>query len=231
MTSRPLSVVVVSAGVSTPSSTRLLAERIGHSVGDRLRVRDVAVDLRFIDVREIGLDVTSAIVNAGRRSAALEGANAAIAGADAVIAVTPVFAGSYSGLFKSFFDVLDPEVLRGTPVLIAATGGSERHSLVLDHAMRPLFAYFGALVLPTGVFAATSDFGAVATSGDGLSDRIDRAADELSAALAPGGPAATKSETSAGRVARRAADDLSAAESMEAVGTLPDFGSLLPLRR
>lgn len=227
MTSRESSVVVVSAGVNTPSSTRLLAERIGHCVGDRLRVRDVAVDLTFVDVREIGMDVTSAIVNAGRRSTALEEANAALARADAVIAVTPVFAGSYSGLFKSFFDVLDPEVLRGTPVLIAATGGSERHSLVLDHALRPLFAYFGALVLPTGVFAATSDFGASASPGQGLSERIDRAAEELSGALASAG---TTGVASVGSVAPRSADDLSAAESMEAVGALPDFGALLPPR-
>ncbi|MGC1207061.1 MAG: CE1759 family FMN reductase, partial [Ornithinimicrobium sp.] len=224
MTSRELSVVVVSAGVNTPSSTRLLAERIGHSVGDRLRVRDVAVDVRFIDVRDLGMDVTSAIVNAGRRSAVLERANAAIAAADAVIAVTPVFAGSYSGLFKSFFDVIEPDALRGTPVLIAATGGSARHSLILDHAMRPLFAYFGALVLPTGVFAATSDFGTAASAGDGLSERIDRAADELSVVLAHTGREAANGATSASGVAPRAADDLSAAESMEAGGTLPDFG-------
>ncbi|MGB5951881.1 MAG: CE1759 family FMN reductase [Ornithinimicrobium sp.] len=225
MTDRELSVVVVCAGVSTPSSTRLLAERIGHAVGDRLRVRDVGLDLRFIDVREIARDVTAAVVNVGRRSSALEQANAAIAGADAVVAVTPVFAGSYSGLFKSFFDVLDPEVLRRTPVLIAATGGSERHSLMLDHAMRPLFTYFGALVLATGVFASTSDFGATTSVGGGLSGRIDRAADELSQALGsalipiPG-------DTSNSRT-KRSADDLSAAETAEAAGELPDFAALL----
>ncbi|MGB3593922.1 MAG: CE1759 family FMN reductase [Ornithinimicrobium sp.] len=227
MTSRQLSVVVVSAGVSTPSSTRLLSQRIADSVGDRLRVRDLPVSFTVVDVREVAMEVTSAIVNAGRRSSALESANAALADADAVIAVTPVFAGSYSGLFKSFFDVLDPDVLRGTPVLIAATGGSERHSLVLDHALRPLFAYFHALVLPTGVFAATSDFGGAASNGQGLADRIDRAAEELSGSLAPDG-APGASESSRGP---RSADDLSAAESMEAVGTLPDFGSYLPSHR
>ena len=227
MTPRTLSVVVVSAGVSTPSSTRLLAERVAAAVGDRLRVRDLPVSFTFVDVREVAMEVTSAVVNAGRRSTALEASNAALAGADAVIAVTPVFSGSYSGLFKSFFDVLEPDVLRGTPVLIAATGGSERHSLVLDHALRPLFAYFGALVMPTGVFAATSDFGGAASKGQGLADRIDRAAEELSGSLAPRGA----SQESEGSREPRAADDLSAAESMEAVGSLPDFGTFLPSHR
>ena len=92
--------------------------------------------------------------------------------------MTPVFNASYSGLFKMFFDALDPDALTGTPVLIAATAGTARHSLVLDHAMRPLFAYLRAVVVPTGVFAATEDFGS-----PGLSDRITRAAAELAAAV------------------------------------------------
>lgn len=79
--------------------------------------------------------------------------------ADGLIVVTPVFAASYSGLFKSFFDVIDPDALSGKPVLIAATGGTARHSLVLEHAVRPLFAYLRAVVVPTAVFAASEDWG------------------------------------------------------------------------
>ena len=103
-----------------------------------------------------------------------------MAEADAVIAVTPVFSASYSGLFKMFFDVLEDGTLEGKPVLVAATAGTARHSLVLDYAMRPLFAYLRADVVPTGVFAASSDFGtgSVGTTGS-LSARIDRAAGEL----------------------------------------------------
>jgi FMN reductase len=93
-----------------------------------------------------------------------------------VIAVTPVFSASYSGLFKTFFDVLEPELLDGKPVLVAATAGTARHSLVIDHALRPLFAYLHAVVVPTGVFAATDDFGDA-----GLDARITRAAGELAA--------------------------------------------------
>ena len=93
--------------------------------------------------------------------------------------MTPVFAASYSGLFKTFFDVLENGALDGTPVLVAATAGTARHSLVLEHALRPLFAYLHAVVVPTGVFAATDDFGD--TSDGSLDDRIRRAAGELAA--------------------------------------------------
>ncbi|MGM1065713.1 CE1759 family FMN reductase, partial [Saccharothrix sp. Mg75] len=119
-------------------------------------------------------------------SARLRAAVADVVEADALIAVTPTFNASYSGLFKSFVDVLDPDSLAGKPVLIGATGGSERHSLVLDHALRPLFAYLKAVVLPTGVYAASSDWGA-----EGLPGRIDRAAGEL-ADLLTGRPVAAK---------------------------------------
>jgi FMN reductase len=105
--------------------------------------------------------------------------------ADGLIVVSPIFSASYSGLFKSFFDVLEHRALTGKPVLIAATGGTARHSLALDHALRPLFAYLRAIVVPTGVYAATEDWGAPsgAQSVD-LGGRINRAAAELVALLA-----------------------------------------------
>jgi FMN reductase len=112
--------------------------------------------------------------------------------ADALIAVTPVFSASYSGLFKSFFDVLDPDSLTGTPVLIGATAGTARHSLALDHAVRPLFTYLRAMIVPTGVFAATEDFGSSAAGP--LDERIDRAATELAALVA--GAAQTRPRSS-----------------------------------
>ena len=107
----------------------------------------------------------------------------AVLAADGLIAVTPIFNASYSGLFKLFFDVLELDSLDGVPVLVAATGGTARHSLALDHALRPLFAYLGALVLPTGVYAASDDWGS-AGDGAGLADRIRRAGGELAAAMA-----------------------------------------------
>jgi FMN reductase len=101
--------------------------------------------------------------------------------ADALVAVTPIFSASYSGLFKMFFDVLPSESLVGKPVLIAATAGTVRHALALEHALRPLFAYLRAVVVPTAVFAATEDW----ANGTALDDRIDRAAGELADLLRP----------------------------------------------
>ena len=106
-----------------------------------------------------------------------------MAEADAVIAVTPIFSASYSGLFKTFFDVLEQDALTGTPVLLAATAGSARHSLALEHAMRPLFSYLRAVTVPTAVFAASEDWGR-GDAGDELARRIDRAAGELAGLLA-----------------------------------------------
>jgi FMN reductase len=124
---------------------------------------------------------------AGFASSELESAFETVADADAVIAVTPAFNASFSGLFKSFFDVLPEETLSDMPVLIAATGGTERHSLVLEHALRPMFSYLHAVVSPTGVYAATDDFGAQPGSV-GLSERIGKAADDFARLLQACGP-------------------------------------------
>ncbi|MFH8934193.1 FMN reductase [Streptomyces griseosporeus] len=167
-----MKLVVVSAGLSVPSSTRLLADRLTTAVQGR-----TPVDVEVIELRELAVEVAQNLTNGfpGRRlAAALE----AVTEADGLIAVTPVFSASYSGLFKSFFDVLDRDALAGKPVLIAATGGTARHSLVLDHALRPLFSYLKAVVVPTGVYAASEDWGA-----EGLPERIERAAGELAALM------------------------------------------------
>ncbi|GAA0805925.1 CE1759 family FMN reductase [Spirilliplanes yamanashiensis] len=185
MTTRTL--VVVSAGLSVPSSTRLLADRLaaatvaaaGRAAGDAM-----PVEVTHVELRELAHDITDHLLT-GFAPAALRRALDAVAAADGLIAVTPIFNASYSGLFKSFTDVLDRTALDGTPVLLAATGGTARHSLALDHALRPLFAYLRAAVVPTGVFAATEDF-----AGGALRARIDRAAAELADAMARREPAA-----------------------------------------
>lgn len=160
--------VVVSAGLSVPSSTRLLADRLAAAV-DRRR----PVDLQVVELRDLAVEIAHHFTD-GFPGGALGAALDAVTGADGLIVVTPVFSASYSGLFKSFFDVIDKDALAGKPVLVAATGGSARHSLVLDHALRPLFSYLRALIVPTGVYAASEDWGA-----EGLAERIERAAGEL----------------------------------------------------
>ncbi|WP_066375096.1 FMN reductase [Herbidospora mongoliensis] len=167
-------IAVVSAGLSQPSSTRLLADRLAEATGRHLE----GADIRVIELRGLAVDIANNLVT-GFPPPALKQALDTVSEADGVIAVTPIFTASYSGLFKSFFDVLDNTALQGTPVLIAATGGTARHSLALEHALRPMFSYLRAVVVPTAVYAASEDWGA--TSGDGLASRVDRAAGELAA--------------------------------------------------
>ena len=102
----------------------------------------------MIELRDLAVDIANHLVT-GFPAQALDEAIDAVAEADGLIVVTPVFTASYSGLFKSFFDLIDKDALTGKPVLIAATGGTARHSLVLEHALRPLFSYLRAIVVPT----------------------------------------------------------------------------------
>ena len=164
---------VVAAGLSQPSSTRLLADRLTEAV---VRAVGEEVEVTVVELRDVAQDVTNNLLT-GFPSPKLETAIQAVTGADGLIAVTPIFTTSYSGLFKSFIDVLDPQSLAGMPVLLGATGGTERHSLAIDYAMRPLFTYLHANPVSTGVYAASSDWGAQA----GLPERIERAAGELAA--------------------------------------------------
>lgn len=180
-------IVVVSAGLSVPSSTRLLADRLAAVTKELVQPAEIT----SIELRDLAHELTDHLLT-GFPGAALAQAIEAVREADGLIVVTPVFSASYSGLFKTFFDVLEEGVLDGTPVLVAATGGTARHSLVLDHALRPLFSYLHAVVVPTGVFAATEDFGDV-----GLEARINRAARELAALVGASGsgPAPSRRRT------------------------------------
>jgi len=180
------SIAIVSAGLSVPSSTRMLADRLGQAVTSRLADDGVTAEVTTVELRDLAQDITNNLLT-GFPSPRLAAALEAVTGADGVVFVTPIFSTSYSGLFKSFIDVIEPDALTGMPVVIAATGGTERHSLALDYAMRPLFTYLHSVVVPTGVYAASSDWGSTGarstgTEGlGGLPERIDRAAGELAA--------------------------------------------------
>jgi FMN reductase len=175
------SIVAISAGLSQPSSTRLLADRLAAAVAGRLDAQP-----RVFELRDVAHDITDNLLT-GFPSPALKEVVEAVAGADGLIAVSPIFNASYNGLFKSFFDVLGDDVLRDKPVLLGATGGTARHSLALEHALRPMFAYLHAVVAPTAVFAATEDW---AAGGDhALHGRIERAGAQLAALVAASGPA------------------------------------------
>jgi len=167
------SLAVVSAGLSQPSSSRLLADRLAAAVGAVL-----PVETTLIEVRDHSHDVVNNLLT-GFPSPALAGTLSAVSAADGLIAVSPIFNASYSGLFKSFFDVLDESALLDKPVLLAATGGTARHSLALEHALRPMFTHMRATVVPTSVFAAPEDWAGGAGPSGALAVRIERAAREL----------------------------------------------------
>jgi FMN reductase len=200
--------VVVSAGLSTPSSTRLLADQLAAATRRELEGREVRVGTEVVELREYAHDVVDNVLT-GFPPAGLQRVFDLVARADGLIAVTPIFNASYSGLFKSFFDVLDGEALVDKPVVVAATGGTARHSLALEHALRPLFSYLRAVVVPTAVYAASDDWGngsardgsardgsardgsaRASTAPVGLAERIDRAARELAVLVAQREPAA-----------------------------------------
>ena len=171
-------IVVISAGLGVPSSSRMLADQLAASTADQFRLQGVEAEIQMVELRDYAVDIANNMVT-GYAAPKLDEVLKATVAADALIVVTPVFSASYSGLFKSFFDVIEPRALAGKPVLMGATGGSARHSLALDYAVRPLFSYLRARTVQTTVFAAPEDWGAGEAGTGGLSERSDRAAAEL----------------------------------------------------
>ncbi|WP_028805041.1 CE1759 family FMN reductase [Streptomyces sp. 142MFCol3.1] len=226
-----MKLVVVSAGLSSPSSTRLLADRLAAATA-----RHADVDVQVVELRDLATDIAHHMVTGfpvRRLAAALD----AVAAADGLIAVTPVFSASYSGLFKSFFDVIDKDSLTGKPVLVGATGGTPRHSLVTEHALRPLFTYLRAVVLPTAVYAASEDWG-----DEGLEGRVERAGAELArfmaapaagtvpAARAGTAPAVPDTDTAAAIAPRSLKGAVTSVDSADAFTVVPFEQQLAALR-
>lgn len=180
-------IAVVSAGLSNPSSTRMLADRLLAATARELAERDIEITADVFELRDYAHDITNNLLT-GFAPTALETMINTVVSADALIVVTPIFSTSYSGLFKSFIDVLDPDALRGKPVLIGANAGTARHSLAIDYAIRPLFAYLHADAVSTGVFAASADWGGSGDQVATLSSRVDKGARELAEAIARRSP-------------------------------------------
>ena len=184
MTDSARSLVVVSAGLGQPSSTRLLADRLAVAAERHLRDAGVEPRVEVVELREHAQDLTNHLLT-GFPSPTLQAAIDGVLAADGLIAVSPIFSASFSGLFKLFFDLVERDGLAGMPTLISATGGTARHSLALEHAIRPLFAYLNAATVATGVYAAADDWGSAGLPADGsLVARIDRAGSELASAIA-----------------------------------------------
>ena len=169
-----LKIIAITAGVSNPSTTQLLSQQLAEATGTALEGAGEEVDITQVSLRDLTKPLTD-FFSLGFPTGQLAKVLDQLREADAVITVTPTFKASYAGLFKMFWDIVEDEDVRGKPVLLAATGGTARHSLMVEHAMRPLFAYLGMNIMPTAVFAATDDYGADLD----LQPRIDRAAGEL----------------------------------------------------
>ncbi len=170
---RTFKLVSVNAGTSDPSSTQLLADRIADRTISIGAGDDLIIELQRIDLRGLANDITSALISQ-HVSPELQRAFDLMRDADGVIASTPVYKAGASALFTEFFQLLDNDLLIGTPVALAGTGGSPRHALVIDDQLRGLFAYLRTLTTPTGIYASPDDWQEVT-----FTSRIDRVATEL----------------------------------------------------
>jgi FMN reductase len=149
---RPLRVVAVSGGLQSPSKSAGLARHLLELIADQ-----VPCQQRLVELGQLAPQFTGAVWRS-QLPDTVERELAAVEQADVLVVATPVFRGSYTGLFKHFFDLIGQDALIDKPVLLAATGGSERHALVIDHQLRPLFSFFQARTLPLGVYATDKDF-------------------------------------------------------------------------
>jgi FMN reductase len=213
---RPLTLAVVSAGMSDASSTSLLADRLAEAARDGLDGTPVRIER--VELRPLAHAIADHLLT-GFPGPDLRSALETVTGADALIAATPTYQASCSGLFKSFFDLVDETGLEDLPVLVAATGGTARHSLMLETAMRPLFTHLKALVLPLGVYAATEDW-----AGVSLESRVRRAGAQLAHHLAHRHAPAVEPSARAGGEVPAGAVGRERGGGFEAV---PDFADLL----
>ncbi|WHS62732.1 FMN reductase [Pseudomonas sp. G2-4] len=172
-------VVAVSGSVQQPSRTLVLLNALVEKLGQQL-----PIEVRLIELARIGPQFAGVLRREALPAAVQEDLQA-IESADLLIAASPVYRASYTGLFKHLFDFVHHEALKNVPVLLAATGGSDRHALIIDHQLRPLFGFFQALSLPVGVYACEADFTHYQVSSAQVLDRIERAVESALLSLAP----------------------------------------------
>jgi FMN reductase len=176
----PARLVVINAGTSEPSSSRLLATRVAEKARRLLAEHGMPAEVQVIDLGPLSGEIGQALLTGQPQGRLLEVIQQ-LTDVEGVIAATPIYKAGVSGLFKSFVDILDNDLLIAVPVVMVATGGSARHALVAEDHMRPLFAFMRSLAAPTAVFAAPEDWGDAA-----LGKRVDRAATELAAMVRSG---------------------------------------------
>ncbi len=161
----PLRLVAVSGGMQRPSRTTALAEELLALIANEIPCEPRLVEMGRIAPQLAGATWRSNLPDTVERELA------AVEQADVLVVATPVYRGSYTGLFKHFFDFIHQDALIDKPVLLAATGGSQRHALVIDHQLRPLFSFFQARTLPLGIYATDEDFDDYRLKNDALIQR------------------------------------------------------------
>lgn len=174
-----LHVVALSAGLWSPSKTTTLARTMLNTVATEL-----SSDATLVELGPIAARLGGTFARTGA-PAEVTAALATVETADLVIAATPVFRGSYTGHFKHFFDLIEPLAFLGKPVILAASGGGSRHCLVVEHQMRPLFAFFQSLTFPTAVYASDIDFHDYELRSEAVLSRIRQVALEATRLLTP----------------------------------------------
>ena len=168
-TTRPLRVVAVSGGLQRPSKSAALAEHLLELISS-----EIPCQQRLIEMGQVAPEIAGAVWRSQLPGAVVQQL-VAVEQADVLVVATPVFRGSYTGLFKHFFDFIDQDALIDKPILLAATGGSERHSLVIDHQLRPLFSFFQARTLPLGIYATDQGFAGYRLQSEALIERASLA--------------------------------------------------------
>ena len=162
----PLRVVAVSGSLHNPSKTDVLIDEVLRQLGEEL-----PVEPHVIRITDVGPQFAG-VLDRKELPRSVEDELRRVETADLLVVASPVYRASFTGLFKHFFDFVDQYALVDTPVLLAATGGSERHSLIVEHQLRPLFGFFQALTLPVGVYAHESDFDGYRIESPLLVERI-----------------------------------------------------------
>ncbi|WP_242890979.1 FMN reductase [Stenotrophomonas maltophilia] len=188
---RPLRIVAVSGGLQRPSRAATLAQHLLGLIGENMRSEQ-----QLIELGELAPQLAGALWRS-QLPEVVERQLVAVERADVLVVSTPVYRGSYTGLFKHFFDFIDQDALVDTPILLAATGGSDRHALVIDHQLRPLFSFFQARTLPLGIYATDRDFADGRVHSDALIERARLAVRRAMPLLALPRHRATALETAA----------------------------------
>ncbi|MDR3413452.1 MAG: NAD(P)H-dependent oxidoreductase [Formivibrio sp.] len=166
-----LKVAVLCGSLQRPSRTLVLCEALMAQIGLHR-----TIETHVVEIAQIGRTLGTCL-QYGELPAGILADLAAIINADLVIAASPVYSASYTGMFKHFVDFMGMDVLAGKPVLLAATGGSPLHALIIDQQLRPLFAMKQALTLPVGVYAIEADFTDYRITSPALEKRISLAVD------------------------------------------------------